>query len=173
MPERLWVVNSSPIISLAKIRHLHILPALCGKMFVVPRAVEQELLAGPEDDPARCWITTEAGQQWVRDVGPIDPLVAAWDLGAGESEVLSWSRRNPAYQAVLDDLAARKFAQTFGISLCGTIGVIVTAKKAGIISSVAPLLTGLINAGLRIDSCLHQTALRLAGETAQYIRRSS
>lgn len=96
----------------------------CLTQMIIPQAVEQEILDGPDDDLAKHWIKT-TGQQWVQDIGPVVPLVAAWDLGVGESAVLSWSYQHPEYQSVVDDLAARKFAKAFGIALCGTIGVIV------------------------------------------------
>ncbi len=163
MSKRLWVVNASPIISLANIEHAHLLPDSCDQM-IIPNAVEQEILDGSDDDLAKHWITT-TGQQWVQDIGTVVPLVAAWDLGAGESAVLSWSYRHPEYQSVVDDLAARKFAKAFGIPLYGTIGVIVVAKKMGIIPSVRPLLKRLIDVDFRIDDRLYQTALRLVGET--------
>ncbi len=164
MPSNLWVVNASPIISLANIEYTHILPDSCNHL-VIPLAVEREILNGPDDDRAKQWIMT-TGRQWVKDIGPIVPLVAGWDLGAGESEVLSWSYQHPTYQSVLDDLAARKFAKAFGISLRGTIGVIVVAKKRGIISYVKPLLKKLIEVDFRIDDRLYNTALQLAGETS-------
>jgi predicted nucleic acid-binding protein len=163
MSKRLWVVNASPIISLANIEHAHLLPDSCDQM-IIPRVVEHEILDGSDDDLAKHWIST-TGQQWVQDIGSVAPLVAAWDLGAGESAVLSWSYQHPKYQAVVNDLAARKFAKAFGMALCGTIGVIVIAKKVGIIPDVKPLLKRLIDVDFRIDDRLYQTALRLAGET--------
>ncbi|CAN2039528.1 DUF3368 domain-containing protein [Candidatus Magnetomoraceae bacterium gMMP-15] len=163
MSNRLWVVNASPIISLANIEYAHILPDSCNHL-VIPQAVEREILNGPDDDHAKQWMMT-TGQQWVQNIGPIVPLIAGWDLGAGESEVLSWSYQHSTYQSVLDDLAARKFAKAFGISLCGTIGVIVVAKKHGAIFSVKPLLKRLIEVEFRIDDRLYHTALQLAGET--------
>ncbi len=36
----------------------------------------------------------------------------AWDLGAGESAVLTWARRNPGFTAILDDRAARRCAES-------------------------------------------------------------
>jgi len=38
----------------------------------------------------------------------IDPLVAAWDLGQGESAVLSFALKNAEYWAVMDDREARR-----------------------------------------------------------------
>jgi predicted nucleic acid-binding protein len=163
MPSRLWVVNASPIISLANIEHAHLLPDSCDQL-IIPRAVEQEILDGSDDDLAKHWIST-TGQQWVQDIGSVVPLVAAWDLGAGESAVISWSYQHPKYQSVVDDLAARKFAKAFGIALCGTIGVIVIAKNVGIVPDAKALLDRLIGVDFRIDKQLYQTALRLAGET--------
>lgn len=164
MSNRLWVVNASPIISLANIGHAHLLTDLSGHL-IIPRAVEHEILDGSDDDPAKHWMST-TGRRCVHDIGSVVPLVAAWDLGAGETAVLSWSYQHPEYQSVVDDLAARKFAKAFGIALCGTIGVIVIAKKVGIISAVQPLLNHLIDVDFRIDDRLYQAALRLAGETS-------
>lgn len=163
MPDRLWVVNASPIISLANIGYANLLPDMCDQL-VIPRAVEHEILDGTDDDLAKHWMST-AGQQWVKDTGAVVPLVAAWDLGAGESAVLSWSYLHLEYQSVVDDLAARKFAKAFGIELCGTIGVIVIAKKKGLVPVAKGLLKRLIEMNFRIDDLLYETALRLAGES--------
>ena len=76
MPNRLWVVNASPIISLANIAHAHLLPDSCDQL-IIPRAVEQEILDGSDDDLAKHWIST-TGQQWVQDIGSV---VHLWRLG--------------------------------------------------------------------------------------------
>ena len=138
------------------------LPDSCDKL-VIPRAVEHEILDGSEDDLAKHWIS-KTGQQWVQDIGSVEPLIAAWDLGAGESAVFSWSYQYPEYQAVVDDFAARKFTKAFGIQLCGTIGVIVIAKKKGLVTDVKSLLKRLIDVGFRIDDQLCQAALQLSEE---------
>ncbi|HSN23032.1 MAG TPA: DUF3368 domain-containing protein [Methylomicrobium sp.] len=158
MPERLWAVNASPIISLANIGYAHLLSESCSQM-IIPKAVAIEIMNGPNDDPAKHWIAT-TGQQWIQETGTILPIISGWDLGAGESAVLSWCCQHPDYEAVIDDLAARNFAKSFGVSLCGTVGVIVIAKKRGVISSVKPLLASLI------DPSLCTAALHLAGESA-------
>jgi len=163
MPDRLWVVNASPIISLANIGYANLLPDMCDQL-VIPRAVEHEILEGADDDLAKHWMSS-TGHQWVKDTGAVVPLVAAWDLGAGESAVLSWSYLHSEYQSVVDDLAARKFAKAFGISLCGTIGVIVIAKKNGMIPDAKRLLKHLIEMDFRIDERLYEAALQLAGES--------
>ncbi len=66
----------------------------------------------------------------------IDPMMANWDLGLGESHVLSWVIHHPGYEAIIDDLAARKAAKILQVPVRGTLAVIVLAKQMGYISSV-------------------------------------
>ena len=54
--------------------------------------------------------------------------------------------------AILDDRAARECAAVFGIKVCGTIGVLVRARKAGLIAELKPVLAALRAAGLHMDS---------------------
>ena len=53
----------------------------------------------------------------VKDVGSIDAVISAWDLGRGETEVINWAFTNPGWTPVLDDRAARKL-RTFSESAC-------------------------------------------------------
>ena len=47
-----WVINASPIITLAKVDHLNLLVALAPDI-CIPQAVFKEVTAGPEGDPGR------------------------------------------------------------------------------------------------------------------------
>ena len=157
-----WVVNASPLILLANVDHLPLLDALCADM-VVPAAVAREIRAGPRKDAAQRWLEGE-GQSRVRRLEGIDPIVAAWDLGAGESAVLTWARRNPGYEAILDDRAARDCATTLGLPVRGTLGVVLLARREGLIPRVEPVFQQLLGAGLRIAPDVLDMALKLAGE---------
>jgi hypothetical protein len=46
----------------------------------------------------------------------LSTIIANWDLGSGESHVLSWALSYSDYEAVVDDLAARKCAKALSIS---------------------------------------------------------
>ena len=59
-----WVVNASPIILLAKVGQVELLPKLAGEL-VVPAAVVAEIEAGPASDPARAWLRGD-GAKWIR-----------------------------------------------------------------------------------------------------------
>jgi predicted nucleic acid-binding protein len=100
----------------------------------------------------------------VTQVEEVDPLVAAWDLGLGESHVLTLCRKLPDAEAILDGRAARNCAAGLGIRVRGTVALIVLAKRKGVIARAKPLLDGLMEHGIRIDASVIGAALRLAGE---------
>jgi predicted nucleic acid-binding protein len=88
----------------------------------------------------------------VRDIGAIPPLIAAWDLGRGESEVLTYAFTHPEYSAALQ------------IPMRGTLGVALLAKQAGLIEQLAPVLQALQAAGLRLSPQIAAQTLHLANE---------
>lgn len=159
---RKWVVNASPLILLTKVSHISLLQELCSAL-VIPGGVAKEILTGPANDPTRIWLN-EKGSPLIRDLEQVDPVVAGWDLGLGESQVISWAYKNPGFEAILDDRAARKCALSLKIPVRGTVGVILLAKKDGRLAKATPLLNQLIQVGFRIDPELLRTALRLAKE---------
>jgi predicted nucleic acid-binding protein len=162
VPEK-WVVNASPVISLARLDKASLLVELCEEL-LIPSAVAAEISRGSANDPAKLWLQ-EHGQTFVRAVGSIDPIVSAWDLGRGETEVINWAFTNPGWIAVVDDRAARNCAESLGVHVCGTIGIIIVAKKRRKIEAVGPTLRQLDQVGFRISSSLIDVVLDLAGES--------
>ena len=95
-------------------------------------------------------------------VGRLDLL--AWDLGAGESAVIAWGRENRGMEVIIDDLAARRCAATLGISVRGTLGLVLAAKQRGLIPSACAVLDELLNAGMYLSNSVINSALRRVGE---------
>ena len=159
---RRWVVNASPVIVLSKIGRIDLLSLLCQEL-VIPESTAKEIQEGASSDPSVHWIRGE-GKNLIAKDAPLSPEVSAWDLGAGETAVLSWALQNSQYEAVVDDRAARNCASVLQIPVRGTLGVILLAKKSGIIELVAPILHDVLDAGLRVHPELQRDILRLAGE---------
>lgn len=103
---RRWVTDASPLIVLARLGSIQLLPGLADEL-IIPGAVGDEVLQGAEDDPARSWLV-RSGRPYVAAAVPLSPVVAAWDLGRGENAVLSWACEHPGWVAVVDDRAARE-----------------------------------------------------------------
>ena len=130
---------------------------------IIPAGVVQEIDQGPENDPARSWLQSK-GSSWIKKVDQVDPIITAWDLGLGESQVISWAYKNAGYEVILDDRAARNCALSLGIPVRGTLGVILLAKKEGRLLQIKPILDQLIGIGFRISPKLLKAALQLANE---------
>ncbi|NLS78195.1 MAG: DUF3368 domain-containing protein [Chloroflexi bacterium] len=161
MSER-WVLNASPVITLARIGYERLLLDQPEEA-VMPQAVAAEIGAGPRSDPARQAV--QGGRFQVVQVRPL-PQVLAWDLGQGETAVLSLALSEPGWTAILDDRAARKCANSLAIPVKGTLAVVILAKQRGLIPSAAEVLRALQAAGLRLDTQVIRSALeRGAGET--------
>jgi predicted nucleic acid-binding protein len=81
-----WILNASPLIALARIGREDLILAQANKV-VVPRAVAKEIQAGPGEDRARQVLA--ANQFTIVDSPPTPPELLSWDLGSGETAVLS------------------------------------------------------------------------------------
>jgi predicted nucleic acid-binding protein len=85
-------------------------------------------------------------------------------LGAGEIAVLALALETADSLAVLDDAQARFRAERLKIPLTGTVGLLLDAKQAGLISVVRPLLDDLQRLQFRLSASIRKMALEIAGE---------
>jgi predicted nucleic acid-binding protein len=155
-------MNASPLICMMKARITEILPALF-KDIVVPEAVNREILVEGKTDLKGQML---ASCQWIRLVKDIsiDTRVASWDLGRGESQVISFAMEHPDYWAVIDDREARRCAMALSCRHTGTLGIIVLAKRRAIIPSIRGYLKRLKEVGLWLSDELIDQVCRKSGE---------
>ena len=66
--------------------------------------------------------------------------------------------------AVYQEVTAKKTAKYLGLTVTGTLGVLLKAKGQGIIESVHPLISEMKQNGFYIDSQLENMVLEQAGE---------
>lgn len=163
MPIEKIVVNASPLILLFK-SHFEWLPPKLFAEIVVPEAVWDEVSRG--DDIASHKLYDYKLEWIARYLVSISDEILVWNLGEGESEVLSFAlKSNNQYRAVIDDRAARNCAKSLGIPTLGTGGILVLAKKRGLINSVGEALKRLENVGLYISDEIIELLKKQAGET--------
>ncbi len=155
-------VNASPIIYLARANQFDLLH-LAATEVLVPSPVADEILVRGQEDPAACALSNTP---WIRRVEPPDvPLsVLAWDLGPGESSVIAWALADPGCLAVIDDLEGSRCAETHGIPLRGTLGLVLRAKRQGVIPRARPILETMRASGMYLSTQLLDLALAEVGE---------
>jgi predicted nucleic acid-binding protein len=158
-----WVVDTSPLIFLAKLGHLDLLRGGADTVYI-PQAVLNEVRARPDEatqaieQAALSWLSVRQ----IRNRDAVDILRA--DLDLGEAEVIVLARETTADQVVMDDLDARRFARRVGLDLIGTVGLLLAARLRGEISSVREEIERLSALGFRVAPSLVEAILREAGE---------
>ena len=162
MPDGPVVCDTGPLIALTLIDQLQILHRLYPRV-LVPRAVLDEVTAGGVNRPGASAII---GAEWLvalDDIAP-DPLLAG-ELGPGEASVIAAAYRLQARLAVLDERKARRIAaRAYGLRVKGTAGILVAAKRAGLIAEVRPLLASMVGKGYFLSRRLIARAASEAGE---------
>ena len=161
MPVEKIVLNASPLILLCNGELDFVLPKLFTDI-IVPEAVWQEITGGSHLDRA---VELLPKLSWLkRESVSLVPDVIRWDLGVGETEVLSFAINHSYYTPVLDDMLAKKCARSLGIETMGTGTILILAKEQGLIESVEQSLRRLQNNGLWISESVIQLLKQQAGE---------
>ena len=130
---------------------------------MIPRAAVAEIQRGGALDPS---VQALVNSPWIVTVDPgaIFAAVAALKLGTGESAVLSHAFANPGSGVILDDRAARKAALALGLPVQGTLGLILMAKRIGLVQAARPILEQLRQQGMFLSDKLLSQALAQVGE---------
>ncbi|MEZ4301616.1 MAG: DUF3368 domain-containing protein [Polyangiaceae bacterium] len=156
------ISNTSPLLYLHRIGALAWLGELFGEVWV-PEAVAAELSEGQQaghDVPAL------TGRGWLQIVNPIH-MPSEWlslDLGKGELAAMALALENPSRVVLLDDALARRTAQAAGLTVRGTLGILLDAKSRGLLDRVGPWVDKLEVAGMWMSQEVRRRILVLAGE---------
>jgi len=85
-------------------------------------------------------------------------------IDKGEASAIALALETSDNIVILDDWKARKVAERLGLSVTGTLGVIIKAKNTGIIPSIKLYLDKIMETNFRISEELEQIALKEANE---------
>jgi len=157
------VSNSGPLIALAAIGRLSLLKDLFGQV-CVPQAVYDEVVVNGEGEPGAREV---AEAEWIKTVIVEDHLAVSLlreELDAGESEAIVLAQELDASYVLIDDGMARRKARFIGLHMTGTLGILLMAKEAGLISAVKPVLEELRQTDFRMSPRVYQAVLHKADE---------
>lgn len=155
------VINASPLIFLSRSRHLDLLRCIAPTIWVPEPVADEIMHRGAQDVTARAIEDTA----WlvIRAVTDTPTSILEWRLGSGESATLALAHAQ-GVEAIIDDLAGRKCAASLGISVRGTLGTVLVAKKRGVIPKARPVIEDMMAAGLYLSRAVVNEALRRVGE---------
>jgi predicted nucleic acid-binding protein len=158
------VRNTGPLIAPAKADALAVLKGLFTTV-AIPPAVHRELLAKSGPEAVRLDEALRDHVQVVPLPPPSpDPIPDLSGLGASEQQAIALALASGSI-LVIDDRLGRSAARRLGITVTGTVGVLVRAKQVGIIPSVMPILDQIRRDGYWLSDALMDQAANLSGET--------
>jgi predicted nucleic acid-binding protein len=135
---------------------------------LIPPAVWREVVEEGDGRPGAVEMQRAIASGWmVQRAAKNETLVIALrqTLDNGEAEAIALATELHPESVLLDDKLARQMARRLGVSVTGTLGVLLRAKQVGLIVEVRSLITRLQSEGdYYIDPRLIEKVLLAAGE---------
>jgi len=158
------VSDATPIITLAKIDRLDILGRFYHEV-LLPNAVFDEVCRNPAfaAEAAAIQKCEFMRLKTVSRTQSVKILMAS-GLDLGESEAIVLADTLADALLLIDERKGRQIARNMGIRITGTLGILLQAKKLGLIKNIKPLLDRLITENIRISESLYSSILEQAGE---------
>lgn len=158
------VSDTSPILNLAIIGQLHLLPRLYGTV-IIPQAVYAEIVIM---GAGQVGATEVAQAEWIECKQITNrPLARSLEseLDVGEAEAIVLAVELKADLLLIDERKGRIVAQRLGVNSVGLLGILIKAKHEGLIAAVDLIMDDLRNkAGFWISDDLYNYVLQIAGE---------
>src|ERR1700761_2241020 len=149
---KIVITDTSCFIILEKIEAAFILNQLFTFIATTPEIAKEFGSRLPD------WVHIEP----VKDHGILNKYIRHVDLGEATAIALAFQIHSD--YLLLDDYAARKFAEKLGLSVKGTIGVLLAAKQAGVIPAIKPYIEAIQQTNFRISTQLIDNILKDADE---------
>jgi uncharacterized protein len=151
------VADSSALIALGQIDQLRLLSDLCLYV-VIPQAVDEEVRDSPSL-PRRLpeWIEIQS----VVERALLTTLPPRLHPGEREAIVLAQTRHLPL---LIDEQRGRKVATQMDIPVIGVLGVLLAARRRGLLALIRPEIDALQRHGFWLDAGLVRRVLAQSGE---------
>ena len=144
---------------------LHLIQELFGEI-IIPKEVWAELII---EGKGKSGTNEIEKAKWIKVVKvKNDSLVKTLtkDLDVGESAAIALAIERKANLLLLDETDARNLAEFYNLTKTGVLGILMRAKKRGLIKNIKPMLEKLrIQAHFWIKPDLYDAILSEMGET--------
>lgn len=158
------VADAGPLIALGRLRRIELLAQIFAKV-IVPHTVFEETQVHPDLPDARAIFAARQSGEFIVDNSSAGSagLPPEAELGDGEAAAISLAAAL-GHGVLIDDKHGRAVAATLNLKVIGTVGVLVLARRRGMIPVLKPLLEDLVASGYHLSEALVQEALRQVGE---------
>ena len=156
------IADASPLIGLAKIERLELLHQLADEVWI-PSAVWREVaLISPGRPEVRA--LTAALVHCVREPSVDAFTIFRLQSDEGEAAALALASSRPGALLLMDDQEGRRIAARYGFRYLGTLGLLLRAKRAGLVGALKTEIQALHRNGLYLDQRVIRQVMDAAGE---------
>lgn len=155
------VVDSSVLVALAGIGRFALLEQIFGEI-LIPQAVYDEVTV--DQSPASQEVS---GADWIHTVRVKDRLaveVLLDEMHLGEAEVIVLAHEARAQLVAMDDMRGRRKLDALGIRKIGTLGILLSALRQGMIPALKPEIDALLHMGFNLSQSVIDMFLTQEGE---------
>lgn len=159
------VVNTGPIIALvAATQSIEWLPSLYDRI-LIPYEVVLEIEAGGIGNPET--LALHGIKELVTIVQQKADLPPALlrELDLGEASVIHAATHHGISTVAIDEKAGRRIARLNGLKVTGSLGILIKARKLGLIDNLTNCISRIQFQGIWISENLAQQALAEVGES--------
>jgi len=152
--------NTTPIIALSSINQLNLLATLFNEIYVVEEVVEECAEGGKiivPDLTQLNWINVVKSGNTIQN-----PLLL--ELDKGEKHTINMAMSKNADYVIIDEKIARNLAEYLGLSVTGTLGVLLKAKQQGQITSFSKCAKAMQEQGIYYNTALLKRLALQVGE---------
>ena len=144
------ICNTTPFIALSSIEQIGLLKEVYSTI-IVPRAVIKEI-----DEGGKINVPDLTAFDWIEVIPNVTNFKnrLLFQLDYGEQQVVLNALKLKPDLVLIDDKTARNIAEYLGINVKGTLGVLVEAKRKGLISSFKESALKMKEYGIRFSEQL-------------------
>ena len=158
---KLVIADAGPLIAFARLHQLGLLPQIFGRVLVTDIVFAE--CAGRADFLESPLIREAVANKQLELCTAPDFSAYTQKIDAGEASAIAVAIEYGC-GVLMDDKAGRAMAKNAAVPVIGTVGVLVLAKRKGLVPLVKPLLENLIASGYFLSKKIIAAALAAAGE---------
>ncbi|KXS31184.1 MAG: Uncharacterized protein AWT59_2699 [Candidatus Gallionella acididurans] len=158
---KIVIADAGPLIAFARLHQIGLLPQIFGRVLVTDIVFAE--CAGRADFPESPLIREAVDKKQLELCTSPDFSAFAQKIDAGEASAIAVAIECGC-GVLMDDKAGRRMATNASVPVIGTVGVLVLAKRKGLVPLVMPLLKNLATSGYFLSAEIFAAALTASGE---------
>lgn len=163
MAQRVVFSDASPLIGLSLVDGLGWLQSLFGVVCITDMVADELLPGNNKTGEAEIAAGIAAGSiRIVEDIWT-EPAFPTLDEGEASTLRAAANQEGPCL-VIMDERAGRAVASEVGLTVTGVVGVIMAARRRGLIASAKNVFEALVNHDFRLADTLIDAALESLGE---------